>query len=245
MSNIYTGPLVGIDTETTGVECYDASTRIVTCAIVSEFFAPDGTKESYPVEWLLNPEMTIPEGASAVHGITTGVAMEHGMNYVQGLYLISETIKQCIANRVPMVAFNAAFDFSLIRDEFERREIDFESSLWDQAIIIDPSILDKVFDKYRKGKGMRTLSAVSGIYGYDLSNAHNATADVEATLHIARRMLHKMAGLNGGELPPPEEMMSFQVEKYREQADGLEAHFQKNDPSVTINKEWPFQSKEY
>lgn len=243
--NIYTGPLMGIDTETTGVDVYSVTTRIVTCAVVSEYFESDGAKMTHPVEWLMNPEMAIPTGASDVHGITTEIAKEHGMNYVQGLHLVAETIKTSIQHGVPMVAFNAAFDFSLIRDEFERREIDFDPTLWDQAIIIDPWVLDKVFDKYRRGK--RTLGIVSGLYGYDLSNAHNATADVEATLYIARQMLNKISAMNGGQLPSPADLMSFQKEKFKEQSEGLEAHFRKkeNDDTITINKSWPFQERQY
>lgn len=241
--NIFTGPLMGIDTETTGISVYDAMTRIVTCAVVVEYFDESGTLISTPTEWLMNPEMSIPEGAAAVHGISTEIAKEHGMNYMQGLYNIAETIRQCISSGIPMVAFNASFDFSLIRDEFERRSVDFDPALWNQAIIIDPFVLDKVFNKFRKGK--RTLGVVSDAYGYDLSNAHNATADVEATLHIARAMLFKMSQLNGGQLPSPSDMMSYQIEKYHEQSADLEMYFRKKDPTITINKAWPFQDREY
>ena len=57
-------PLCFFDLETTGIDV--ARDRIVEISVLKVF--PNGNKESHT--WLVNPEMLIPESASAVHGIT-------------------------------------------------------------------------------------------------------------------------------------------------------------------------------
>ena len=65
-------PIIGFDTETTGIR--PDQDRLVTCSIVEVL--PGGTiNKSY---WLADPGVEIPERASAVHGITTAQAREHG-----------------------------------------------------------------------------------------------------------------------------------------------------------------------
>src|SRR5690625_7538096 len=58
-----TKPICFFDLETTGVNL--ATDRIVEISILKVF--PNGNKESYT--WRVNPEMPIPEEASAIHGI--------------------------------------------------------------------------------------------------------------------------------------------------------------------------------
>ena len=50
--------------------------------------------------------------------------------------------------------------------------------------IVDPLVLDRHYDRYRKGK--RTLSTTAAHYGIPLDDAHAAHADVVASIGVAR-----------------------------------------------------------
>lgn len=54
-------------------------TRIVTACVARI----DG-KDINARNWLLYPDMDIPEGATKVHGVTTEHAKEHGQTYADG-----------------------------------------------------------------------------------------------------------------------------------------------------------------
>lgn len=240
---VYSGPIMGFDTETTGVDVHSANTRVVSCAMIMQHRKDDEYKT---LEWVMNPEMDVPTGASDIHGITTEIAVATGMDYRTGLQQIANTMKYVIMNSIPTTAYNGSFDASLLRNEFLRWSIDFDDNLWDNLLMIDPFVMDKQLAPFRKGK--RTLGVVSKIYGYNLDNAHNATADVEATIHIARQIINKFVESVEKKYDTKvsgfEELMAIQTEFYKSQMLGLEAHFRKTDPSKTLNKSWPFQDKE-
>ena len=63
--------MVGFDTETTGVS--PTSDRIVTAALIRR----EGSLVQ-TLTWVIDPGVEIPERATAVHGITTAFAREHG-----------------------------------------------------------------------------------------------------------------------------------------------------------------------
>jgi len=65
-----TRPLVFFDLETTGVDPYND--RIVQLAAIKYF--PDGQKTTH--EWIVNPGMPIPKGASDIHGITDDMVQD-------------------------------------------------------------------------------------------------------------------------------------------------------------------------
>ncbi|MBM4595072.1 hypothetical protein GS454_18550 [Rhodococcus hoagii] len=67
-------PMAAFDLETTGP--IPTNARIVTAHLA----LIDG-KVTSGRNWLLNPQQGIPEGATAVHGITTEHAREHGQDY--------------------------------------------------------------------------------------------------------------------------------------------------------------------
>lgn len=237
-------PLCGFDSETTGVDVYDVeNTKIVSFSMILE-----ETPDSPPKirEWLLNPGIEIPEGASDVHGITTEYAREHGMDYRTGLQEIANALWFTIKSGITLTAYNGSFDITLVRNQIEHHGIEFDESMWYTFQMIDPLVMDKVIDPFRRGK--RTLGVVAGLYGYNLEDAHEATADVLATLFLARKMLPKYVDDISERLVEDVEdmntVMAFQCEDYRKSAESLEKYFRKSDPTKTINKSWPFQDSE-
>lgn len=241
---MYKGPLMGFDTETTGVQVYDDDVRIVSCAMILQESAGSELKI---IETLMDPEMEIPDGAAKVHGISTEKARAEGVNYRQGLQYHANLLTYTIENQIPTCAYNGSFDATLLREEFLARGIEFNHALWSHLIMYDPLVMDKGLEPFRAGK--RNLTRVAGIYGYDIGeNAHEATADVLATMHITREILPKFADLifrKTGEYPQSnKDIMEIQALYFKDQATGLEKYFRKTDPNTTLNKSWPFQDRE-
>lgn len=171
------------DTETTGIA--PETTRIVTAHI--SVINPEGAVES-PRDWLINCGIEIPAEATAVHGITTEHMRAEGMDAADGVFEIGQTLSAYFAANIPVVAYNAAYDFTILDRELKRYGHD---PLDDPRPIVDPLIIDKQVDRYRKGK--RTLEAASATYGVDLTGAHNASADAIAAGFVAKEIARKFA----------------------------------------------------
>lgn len=185
------GRLLGFDTETTGV---DTSTdRIVTAALVMR----DGlTGLSRTRTWLIDPGVEIPEGASAIHGITTEYARAHGRPPAEVLEEVATAIAGAMADGVPVVAFNASFDLTILEYELARNGLPTVTDRLGRAPgpAIDPLVLDRALDRYRPGK--RTLGALSEHYRVVASgDLHAADVDVEATLDVLRAMIARFPEL--------------------------------------------------
>ena len=163
------------DLETTGVDV--TSDRIVT-AHVGVLDAKG--REIAARSWLADPGIPIPEGAAAVHGISTERARRDGRVAREVVTEITESLRALFAQGVPVVAYNASYDFSLLTHECLRHGI---RPLESPGPIIDPHVIDKAVDRYRKGK--RTLQVVAEHYAVRLDGAHEASADAIAAGRLA------------------------------------------------------------
>jgi DNA polymerase-3 subunit epsilon len=191
----WTGSAVGFDLETDSPEPTDA--RIITAATVQ--IHPGATPVE--LEVMAKPERLIPEGASAIHGISTERAAAEGIEREAALRVVVEQLSMAGPDR-PVVGHNACFDLTILDREMRRTglgwlETDhltgFVVMVADAAPIVgrwsfpvvDTLVLDKAVDKFRKGK--RQLSVVAEHYGVPMAEgaAHGATADVVASLRIA------------------------------------------------------------
>ena len=177
---------VGFDTETTGVD--PATARIVTAALIIR--VPDTMTEVKT--WLLDPGVEIPPETTAVHGITTEHARQHGQPAAEGLDQIAETLAEHLRNDAPVVVYNATFDLPLLEAELERYGL---ATLADRVgtphyPVLDPLVLDRWVDRYRKGK--RTLSHLTEHYGVSVTDElHNADVDVLAMLDVLEEMARR------------------------------------------------------
>ncbi|GAA3399372.1 exonuclease domain-containing protein [Pseudarthrobacter polychromogenes] len=226
------GPLLGFDLETTGVNVFED--RIVTCSIVIKA-SPEAPSQRH--SWLINPGIEIPEEAASVHGVTTEVVIAHGENPEEALPQIRAVI-QAFASEHPdmaLVAFNAAYDLTLFQQELIRYE---EAPLDMSFPVIDPFVIDKQADKFRRGS--RKLVDVAGVYGVQLENAHNAEADVLAAMQIARRLPDAYPAL----AVPAATLHGWQVRWRAEQCASLQEYFRRKDPAAVVNGEWPIQTQQ-
>lgn len=223
----HTGTLVGFDLETTGRNPHTA--RVVTASIV--LLDPQGQLRA-TAEWLLDPEVEIPAEAAAVHGVTTEHARAHGMDATQGVSEIVATLMDFMYHRVPIVAYNGVYDFTVLTAELARRNM----AEFAVVGIIDPYVLDKHVDTYRKGK--RTLEAVSTHYGISLDKAHTSLADSIAAVQVAQAMVSQ----HPERLDVPlEKIFSHQIRWKAEQSASFEQYLRRKNPQAVVSKDWPVE----
>lgn len=178
------GPYLALDFETSGVNT--ETDRAVTAAIVD--IRPG--QQPRTRTWLINPGVDIPAGATAVHGITTDMARADGVHPSAALDEISLELETALASGMPIVAMNAAFDLTLLDRELLRYKL---GGLGERLggydalrPVLDPFVLDREVDKYRKGS--RTLTSLCQHYKVKLDGAHDASADARAACRVLWRI---------------------------------------------------------
>ncbi|MFD4263493.1 3'-5' exonuclease [Streptomyces sp. NPDC058534] len=226
--------LIGFDLETTGTDPREA--RIVTGAVIEvRGGEPQGRRE-----WLADPGVEIPAEAVAVHGISSERAAAEGRPADQVADAIAAVLTDHWRTGVPVVAYNAAFDLTLLAAELRRHGL---PSLRDRlggadpAPVIDPYTIDRSVDRYRRGK--RNLEAVCREYGVPLDAAHDATADALAAARLACAIAErhpKVAALG------PADLHHRQVEWYAEWAADFQSFLRrKGDATAVVDATWPLR----
>jgi DNA polymerase-3 subunit epsilon len=223
----YELPMLALDTETTGVDSFND--RIVTCSMVYD----DGCGNQQERGWIIDPGIEIPIGASDVHGITTEIAQRDGGDAATAILEIAQSLWPMMTSGVPLVIYNAPFDLTLLMSEFARFGIDFQLPF---NRVIDPLVIDKAVDKFRRGS--RKLIDTAALYGYDLTNAHAADADNKASLHIARAVGRKYFT----EDTTIEEIHELQIGWKAEQSASFQKYLRREkDPEAVIDGQWPLR----
>lgn len=165
-------PLAAFDIESTGVRV--DRDRIVTAAVVTI----DGA-QVHADEWLVNPQVDIPDEAARIHGITTEQAQRDGQDYADGYRDIRDRLETLWAQGRMIAIMNAAFDLSLLHNEGLR----LGYPPLGVGPVLDPFCVDRALDPYRRGK--RTLAALCGHYQVRQDDAHQATGDALAAARLA------------------------------------------------------------
>lgn len=227
--NWHHGRLAAFDIESTGVSPEDD--RIVTATV--SVVGGDAPIDS--VSWLANPGVEIPLEATNVHGITTEKAMAEGRDPADVVDEITTMLEREVSKGFPIVAFNARYDLTMLDREARRNEVEplIERVPPGSLFVVDPLIVDKQLDKYRKGK--RTLTDVCAIYNVTLLDAHAADADAIAAARVAWRQGEKFEEL----AIPLEELHQLQVAWAAEQAASLQEYFKSQGRDETVEGAWP------
>lgn len=217
------------DAESTGIDVHEA--RIV------QWFMATADKDGNLLDtwqWFIDPEIPIPQEATDVHGLTNEWLKENG----QGAKTALNEIRNVFLDHLGLthVAFNMAYDLSLIDAEFKRHGVatQFGTYMRDRAKLVDGIVIDRHHDKYRKGK--RTLAAQATHYDvdYDPENLHDARVDVEVTAKVTARIVEKFG------LPSTKEQAAW----YAEWAAGLEDYLRREDATAKVDRNWPLRLKE-
>jgi DNA polymerase-3 subunit epsilon len=230
MSNQWFDRLGVFDLETTGI---DVETSRIVSAHVGVIDADGVVVEQR--DWLADPGVEIPAQASAVHGITTERARAEGRPAPQVVAEIVAALEDLVARGIAITIYNAPYDLSLLHHEAVRHGV---TPLHEPVPIIDPLVLDRAVDKYRKGK--RTLEAAALVYGVSLTDAHDAGADAVA----AGRIAQALAGRYGAQLAiEGKDLHALQVDWCAEQSASFQDYMRRTkDPSFTSSGSWPLRT---
>lgn len=230
---------VGFDTETTGPNPEEA--RIVTAALVVR----GGGRPDQTFTFLVDPGVPIPDEATAVHGITTEQAKTQGADPKVALEEIASKLAAALNYGMPIVAFNLSFDWTVLDRDLRRNGL----APMDERLtvkwpaLVDPHVIDKHIDRYRKGSGMRKLQPTASVYGITITDWHTAEADAVAALLIAEAQFERhtwlgllgTAGLYGAQQAWRAEQQAGLQEWFRTKA----TPEQGGDPDKVIDGSWP------
>jgi DNA polymerase-3 subunit epsilon len=214
------------DLETTGIDVETA--RIVTAHV--GLIDANGDSIAHG-EWLADPGVDIPVQASAVHGITTEQAQAEGRPANEVVAEIIDALRAVFTRGVPLVIYNAPYDLTVLDREARRYGLE---PLGADGCVVDPLVIDKAVDKYRKGK--RTLEAAAEFYEVVLDDAHNAGADAIAAGRVAQAMAKRH--LDSLDVPVSE-LHTLQVGWCADQAASFQEYMRRKDPTFTTSGEWP------
>ncbi|NNE28025.1 MAG: 3'-5' exonuclease [Saprospiraceae bacterium] len=169
-------PICFFDIEATGLNVI--RDRIVQIAIIKCF---PGDRPNEELSQLINPSMPISDDALAVHGITPKM-LANQPTFQQ----VAEEIFEFIGDS-DLAGYNSnRFDVPMLMEEFARVGMDFNM---ENRRTVD---VQRIFYKMEP----RTLKAALKFYqGKELENAHDALADVKATLEVLEGQLTKYEGV--------------------------------------------------
>lgn len=170
-------PLIFFDLETTGTNI--TTDRIVEFSYLKLY--PDGSKESKTRK--INPEVSIPASSTAIHHIT-----DDDVKDAPTFRQVSKSLKE-IFDDSDIAGYNSnKFDVPLLIEEFARAGITFDLS---GRHFID---VQNIFHKMEQ----RTLVAAYKFYcGKELTGAHSANADTEATYEVLLKQIERYPELTG------------------------------------------------
>uniref|UniRef100_UPI003F4A70DE 3'-5' exonuclease n=1 Tax=Gilvibacter sp. TaxID=2729997 RepID=UPI003F4A70DE len=142
-------------------------------------------------DYLINPEgFNIPFEAESIHGISTELATADGVSLDQVL----EEFNDVLARSQFVVGQNVGFDLNIMGAEFYRRSVD--TSLLSLPVLDTCTETTAELCKIPGGRGgkfkLPTLTELhEHLFGDGFAEAHNATADVEATTRCFLELLRQ------------------------------------------------------
>jgi DNA polymerase III subunit epsilon len=217
-------PFASLDFEATAPDCF--SGRPVSYAYV----IVDGAgKVEYADGAIINCGVDSSDEAIAVHGLTNERVRSEGVTPGWAVEQIASAIHNARMENMPVVIMNARFDWPLLLEEAKRQHQQIEP-----VELLDPSMLDKGMDRYRKGK--RRLTDLCAHYGVELVDAHTAVADAIAAARLARGIIRRWPRL---QVENPAALNVWQARVFEEYRS-----FLCSDGSRHISKGWPIPASE-
>ncbi|UOB16165.1 DNA polymerase III subunit alpha [Abyssalbus ytuae] len=199
-------------------------------------------------DYLIKPEgFNIPFDSEKVHGISTELAQEQGI----GLREVLEKFNVALSQSKFIVGQNVGFDVNIMGAEFYREGI--ENNLARLPVLDTCTETTAQLCQIPGGRGgkfkLPTLTELHGfLFGNGFEEAHNATADVEATtrcfFELIRRKIFTAEELDvtpdyfdrfSQTNPQPIELIGLKHINLKAESDRI--RLQKEDPSEEISKE--------
>jgi DNA polymerase-3 subunit epsilon len=221
--------LCGFDVETTGEEPGQARIVTATLALVG------GRRPNHEFRLLIDPGVEIPAASTAFHGITTEQARAEGRAPADALTEIVRLLRTTWERGVPVVAFNGAYDFTVLDRELGRH---LDSGFAATGPVVDPHIIDRALDRRR---GKRTLEETCRHYEVRLDGAHDATQDALAATRLAWRLARVYQAEVGA--PSLSELHDKQVVWSQQWADSLNQYWRAQGKDNTMDGAWPVRPR--
>lgn len=168
--------IVCVDTETTGLN--HTSDRILQISVVK--FNPNTGERLDRRNWYIKPTglWSIEKSAEQTHGITKEFIEREGVS-LKSMFNDFMSVKEGCA----ILTYNGTtFDIDFLEREFERELLD--PKFYDHEFI-DSFDIEKLVNSNRLADTYRRY------YGHDFENAHDASADTEATIDVFMAQLDK------------------------------------------------------
>ena len=127
---------------------------------------------------VINPNgFTIPDEASKVHGITTEIALKKGANLMDVLIVFLMDLDKA----THIIGHNLSYDRKIIRGEFIRCGIEYDSSEKVKICTMHSSTQYCKLEGKRGYKWPKLQELHTKLFGKEFEGAHDAMADIRAT----------------------------------------------------------------
>lgn len=219
------GRLLGFDMETTEADPMTA----VPCSYAF-VYRRDERRMSIETK-LIDPEVEIPEEATAIHGITTERARAEGLPLSDALCAITERLYWAEEQAIPLVTMNGSYDLTIINRLAGLAD-------W-HGTVLDVFVLDKVAHRYRKGS--RRLGALAEYHGVEAPlDEHSSAGDAITSVLVLLAMAEKWPWLRR---VSAEKLHDYQLRWADQQTENLSAHFveQGKAPLGAEEYGWPIK----
>lgn len=187
MGNWASGEVLGFDFETTGVDRFNDVP--VSYALVTVI---DG-RVAEASGCLVNPGRPIPEGASAVHGISNEQARAEGVALGDAILHVAARVVDACRRGVPLVGMKLDFDLTILDTQLRVQTGSGLAARGWCGPVLDAVVIDRHHDRFRKGH--RTLTDLCAHYGVELGHAHDATADALASVRVLLALAERFSEL--------------------------------------------------
>lgn len=221
------------DVESTGVDVFQD--RIVTACVAH--LGADATTAVR--SWMLNPGIPIQPGATAVHGITDERAQAEGQDPAAVVDVIAGELCMAWSLGMPVIAFNASFDFSMLAAELVRYGLPSMEDRLGRPIgpVLDPYVIDGHLS-YRKGS--RKLVDQCSHYRVAIDGAHDSTHDAIAAARVMWRIASTTPKIAARTL---EQLHADQVGWAAARAESFRAYLtRQGKPCDDVSGDWPVQA---
>ncbi len=219
-----------LDAETTGLDMMED--RMIEVSLLMVDVAGNVLTPSYSTR--INPEgdFEIKEEAQAIHGISE----EDLKDYPSSNEVMKKVQVLLRTGRLlgfPLVIANAPFDWALLQLEFRRAGL----QIIEDVNIIDPMVIDRYFDRFRKGS--RTLIDLAMYYCTELDldedRLHTAFYDAFLSERVAREVLfvHDLYACS------LKELHASQMVWYEENQKSLNEYFKRKQIDKVAQGKWP------
>jgi DNA polymerase-3 subunit epsilon len=174
---------VGFDLETTGVDYF--TDLPVSYAFVEHIVPGRELYEDVIQSGYVNPGVPIPAAVTAIHGITDAMVAD-APQVEWATEMIAARLDSVWKNGGVIVGMNVSFDITMVDSLCQRFGL-VPLSQRGLGPIIDVLVIDRHYDKYRRGG--RKLTDLCKHYGVVLGDAHDAASDSSACLEILQIQL--------------------------------------------------------